>query len=43
MHNTAIDKPKIDSIINNLCTFIRAKGIESEMQLDSNEIILETF
>lgn len=43
MHNTAIDKEKIDSIINNLCKFIRAKGIESEMQLDSNEIILETF
>ena len=37
------DKNGIDAIINNLCKFIRAKGIESEMKMDANEIILETF
>ena len=38
-----IDKSSLDDTINNLCKFIRAKGIESEMQLDTNEIIFETF
>lgn len=43
MPNSGIDKNHIDSIINNLCKFIKAKGIESEMQMDANEILLETF
>jgi len=37
------DEKGIDAIINNLCKFIKVKGIESEMQMDADEIIFETF
>jgi|GEM_PF-3125643 len=43
MKNTSIDKSRIDDIINNMCKFIQAKGIELEMQLDDNDILLELF
>ena len=37
------DEKGIDAIINNLCKFIKAKGIESEMQMDAYEILFDTF
>lgn len=37
------DEKGIDAIINNLCKFIKAKGIESEMQMDADEILFDTF
>lgn len=43
MRKAEVDKQMIDDIINNLCKFIKANGIESEMQIDSNELIFETF
>jgi len=48
MHMFTLPKPKddkesIDAIINNLCKFIKAKGIESDMQMDADEILFDTF
>jgi len=48
MHMFTLPKPKddkesIDTIINNLCKFIKSKGIESEMQIDADEILFDTF
>jgi len=37
------DEKGIDAVINNLCKFIKAKGIESEMQMDADEILFDTF
>lgn len=37
------DEKGIDAIINNLCKFIQANGIESEMQMDEDEILFDTF
>lgn len=37
------DNDAIDTIIDNLCRFIKANGIESDMQLDEDEILFDTF